>query len=324
MITFLNRVTLLTIIIVLCGCDPIQNTHITQNEDGSELDAYKKIEITHALGATVINHTPKKVVALDMNDVDMLDQLQVPVVGMPKDFVPHFLSSYEDNTLIRDLGAIVQPNIERVYALKPDLILMTSLHANHYQALSELAPTLYFEVNYLDSSGGYIESIKEHMLMLGEIFNKQELAKEKVVALDFEFQRAKKQIEKRSEKAMILLHNNGALRFFGIQSRYGFIYNALGVKPASNVIEAGSHGQPISHEFMYKYDPDIIYIIDRTAVMEKKIGIRKVDLNSPLLKQTKAWKNNRVKFVDSEAWYITGASYTSLMIMIDDILAGYL
>ncbi|MFT7430009.1 MAG: iron complex transport system substrate-binding protein [Colwellia sp.] len=321
MIIFLKKVVLLTFIIALCGCEPIKNT---QNKGDSELTEYKKIAITHSLGTSVISYAPKKVVALDMNEVDALDQLQVPVAGMPKDFVPHFLADYKDNQSIRDVGAIVQPNIERIYALKPDIILMTSLQANYYQELSELAPTLYFDVNYLDSGVGHIEKIKEHMLVLGEIFNKQVLAKEKVDKLDSKFKRAKKQIETRSEKAMIVLHNNGALRYFGVQSRYGFIYNALGVKPASLSAEAGSHGQPISHEFMYKYDPDIIYVIDRTAVMENKIAIKQIDLDNPLLQQTNAWKNNRIQFVDSEAWYITGASYTSLMIIIDDVLAGYL
>lgn len=320
MSNFLKQVVLLTFSIVLCGCEPVKNI---KNSSDSELTKKTKIEITHALGTSIINHVPKKVVALDMNEVDALDQLKIPVAGMPKDFVPHFLAHYKDDPLIRDTGAIVQPNIERVYALKPDLILITSLQANHYQELSELAPTLYFDINYSDSGVSYIEKIKAHMLMLGKIFNKQLLATKKVAELDFKFQRAKKQIETRTEKAMIVLHNNGALRFFGAQSRYGFIYNALGVKSASPSAETGSHGQPISHEFIYKYDPDIIYVIDRTAVMENKTAIKKSDLNNPLLQQTKAWKNNRIQFVDSEAWYITGASYTSLMIIIDDVLVGY-
>lgn len=322
MIHFLKQVVLLTFSIVLCGCEPVKNIK-NESDSDSELTEYTKIEITHALGTSIINHAPKKVIALDMNEVDALDQLQIPVAGMPKDFVPHFLAHYKDDPLIRDLGAIVQPNIERVYALKPDLILITSLQANHYQELSKLAPTIYFDVNYFDSGVSYIEKIKAHMLMLGKIFNKQLLANKKVAELDSKFQRAKKQIETRTEKAMIVLHNNGALRFFGAQSRYGFIYNALGVKSASPSAETGSHGQPISHEFIYKYDPDIIYVIDRTAVMGNKAAIKKSDLNNPLLQQTKAWKNNRIQFVDSEAWYITGASYTSLMIMIDDVMAGY-
>lgn len=318
MITFLKQAMLMIFSIALCGCGP---TTKIQNE--SEVIDDSTIEITHVLGTSVINRTPKRVVALDMNDVDALDQLQIPVLGMPKDFVPHFLEQYKNGPHISDVGAIVQPNIERVYALKPDLILISSLQANHYQELSKLAPTLLFDVDYSKSSLSYIEKIKTHMLILGKIFGKQSLARKKADDITLKLQHAKNQIAQRTEKAMIVLHNKGALRFFGVQSRYGFIYNELGVTPAGPTVQAGSHGQPISHEFMYQYNPDIIYVIDRTAIMENSKTITKSDLNNPLLLKTKAWKNNRIQFVDSQAWYITGASYTSLMIMIDDVLAAY-
>ncbi|MFP3711997.1 ferric anguibactin-binding protein, partial [Paraburkholderia sp. SIMBA_009] len=75
---------------------------------------------------TVIDRQPERVVALDMNEVDFLDLLGVPVAGMPKDFVPHFLARYRDAPHVRDTGAIVQPNLERVHAARPDLILITS------------------------------------------------------------------------------------------------------------------------------------------------------------------------------------------------------
>lgn len=320
MIKLFTPLISLLLIIMLCGCDPA--TKATHNEKSKHIE-YSPIEITHSLGTTVIQSTPTKVVALDMNEVDTLAQLHIPIAGMPKDFVPHFLTDYKENQHIRDVGAIVQPNIEQVYKLKPDLILISSLQANHYKALSELAPTLHFDVNYLESSNDQIETITDHMLILGDIFNKQTLAKQAVAKLEAKLQHAKKYIEDRPEKAMILLHNNGALRFFGTKSRYGFIYSALGIKPASSLAEAGSHGQPISHEFIYKYNPDIIYVIDRTAVMEGKKAIKNNELDNPLLRKTNAWKNNHIHIVDSEAWYITGSSYTSLMIMINDILKGY-
>ncbi|ENT2823364.1 ferric anguibactin-binding protein, partial [Acinetobacter baumannii] len=43
----------------------------------------------------------------------------------------------------------------------------------------------------------------------------------------------------------------------------------------------------------------------------------------PLLRQTKAWKNGRVIFVDADAWYTTAASPTSLKIVMEDVKKGY-
>jgi len=242
---------------------------------------------------------------------------------MVKDYVPHFLTRYKDDQAIRDLGAIVQPNLEHIHALQPDLVLMTSIQANHYKELSQIAPTLHFDVDYQNSESKHIEVVKQHLLTLGRIFGKEDVANLKAAELDAKVADARKMIQDRPEKALIVLHNNGAFSSFGVQSRYGFIFDALGVKPASSAIEAGLHGQPISSEFIQQANPDIIYVVDRTAVMEHRPVMTAEQMANPLLRQTKAWKNGRVVFVDADAWYITAASVTSLKRVIDNVLSGY-
>lgn len=284
---------------------------------------YQAVTVQHKLGTTVVARLPQRVVALDMNEVDFLDQLGVPVVGMPKDFVPHFLAKYKDAAGIQDMGAIVQPNMERVHAAKPDLILMTSLQAKHYKELSEIAPTIQFDVDYRDSQVNYIEIVKDHLLTLGRIFGKEALARQKAAELDAKVAQARSLTQNRPEKALIVLHNNGAFSAFGVHSRYGFVFNALGVKSANPSTEAGLHGQPISSEFIQQADPDVIYIVDRTAVMAHRPTLNAETLSNPLLRQTKAWKNGRVVFADAQAWYITGAGVQSMKLVIDDVIKGY-
>lgn len=285
--------------------------------------AYAPVTIAHKLGTTVIEQRPHRVAVLDMNEVDFLDQLGVPVAGMVKDYVPHFLARYKDDAGIRDLGAIVQPNLEHIHALKPDLVLMTSIQANHYKELSQIAPTLHFDVDYQNSQSQHIDVVKQHLLTLGRIFGKEDIASQKAAELDAKVMAARKVTQARPEKALIVLHNNGAFSAFGVQSRYGFVFDALGVKPASSAIEAGLHGQPISSEFIQQANPDIIYVVDRTAVMEHRPVMTAEQMANPLLRQTRAWKNGRVVFVDADAWYITAASVTSLKLVIDDVLKGY-
>ncbi len=285
--------------------------------------AYAPVTVKHKLGTTVINKLPQRVAALDMNEVDFLDQLGVPVVGMPKDFIPHFLAKYRDAPLIVDIGAIVQPNLERVHAARPDLILITSLQAKHYKELSEIAPTIHFDVDYRDSRVQHVDVIKEHLLTLGQVFGKQDLARRKAAELDAKVAEVRRVTQGRPDKALIVLHNNGSFSAFGMQSRYGFVFNALGVVPAIPSGETGLHGQPVSSEFIQNTNPDVIYIVDRTAVMEHRQGLNVQNLGNPLLRQTNAWKNGRVVFADSEAWYITAASPTSLMLVIDDVIKGY-
>lgn len=289
----------------------------------SAQQAYEAITVQHKLGTTVIEKMPQRVVALDMNEVDFLDQLGVPVVGMPKDFIPHFLEKYKDAPQVVDTGAIVQPNVERVHAARPDLILITSLQAKHYAELSEIAPTIHFDVDYRDSQVQHIEVIKEHLLTLGRIFGKENLARQNVAELDTKVEEARRVTQDRPDKALVVLHNNGAFSSFGVQSRYGFVFNALGVKPASPTVETGLHGQPVSSEFIQHANPDVIYIVDRTAVMERRAALNAETLGNPLLRQTNAWKSGRVIFADAEAWYVTAASPSSVKLVIDDVIRGY-
>ncbi|MDN2718248.1 siderophore ABC transporter substrate-binding protein [Janthinobacterium sp. SUN120] len=314
---------LLAAMAALQGCTDKAATTPPAPAASAPPQAFAPITIEHKLGTTVLKQRPQRVAVLDMNEVDFLDQLGVPVAGMVKDYVPHFLTRYKEDQGIRDLGAIVQPNLEHIHALQPDLILMTSIQANHYKELSQIAPTLHFDVDYQNSESKHIEVVKQHLLTLGRIFGKEDIANRKSAELDAKVADARKVTQERSEKALIVLHNNGAFSSFGVRSRYGFVFDALGVKPASSAIEAGLHGQPISSEFIQQANPDIIYVVDRTAVMEHRPVMTAEQMANPLLRQTNAWKNGRVVFVDADAWYITAASVTSLKRVIDDVLKGY-
>lgn len=309
----------LTALVTLPGCDQ----QIPVAEKAATEKLAEPVIVEHKLGRVVLEHRPQQVAALDMNEADFLDQLGIPIAGMVKDFVPHFLAKYKDDPEVEDLGSIVQPNLERIYALKPDLVLMTPVQATHYQPLAEIAPTLYFDVDFRNSQKQHISVVKEHLLTLGKVFDKEALAQQKAQALDARVAEVRGITQSRPEKALIVLHNNGAFSSFGIQSRFGFIFEALGVKPASTDIESGLHGQPISNEFIHRTDPDILYIVDRTAVMEHRPVMSADQIANPLLRQTRAWKNGHVVLVDADAWYLTAASVTSLMLMMDDVIKGY-
>ena len=164
-----------TALLAACGFSSISSTF-------AQTAAYSPVAVEHKLGKTVISRQPQRVAALEMNEVDMLDQLGVPIAGMVKDFVPHFLAKYKNDAKVADLGAIVQPNLERVHALKPDLILITPLQANHYQELSDIAPTVHFDIDFKNSQSGHFDNVKQHLLTLGRIFHKDALARDKGAA----------------------------------------------------------------------------------------------------------------------------------------------
>ncbi|MFD2441859.1 siderophore ABC transporter substrate-binding protein [Paracoccus kondratievae] len=289
----------------------------------AEAVPFAPIQVEHALGTTSIEHRPEKVAALDMNELDFLDQLGVPVAGTAKDYVPHFLSKYREDPAVADLGFIVKPNVEKIHALRPDLILITSLQAEHYREMSRIAPVLHFDVDYRDSGAGHIEVVRDHFLLLARIFGKEGRAQERLASLDAKLIALRDLTRDRPERALIVMHNNGAFSAFGPHSRYGFVFETFGVRPANDAAETGVHGQPVTSEFIQATNPDIIFVIDRTAVMEHRSVLDPETIGNPLLRETNAWKKGRVILVDPEAWYVTAASITPLEIMIDDVSRAY-
>lgn len=313
---------LLTLVTALQACSPEAKRPEAPATTASPL-AFEPVTVTHALGTTVIERPPQRVVALDMNEADFLDQLGVPIAGMPKDYVPHFLARYKDDPAVQDVGAIVQPNLERIHALKPDLVLLTSIQANHYQELVQIAPTLHFDVDFRNSHGRHLAVVQDHLLTLGRIFGKQALAQQKAAELEAKVEEVRRVTQGRPEKALVVMHNKGAFSSFGVQSRYAFVFDELGVKSADPAVASNLHGQPISNEFIQQANPDILYVIDRTSIMEHGPSMDEKRMDNPLLRQTNAWKNGRVVLVDSEAWYVTAASVSSLARVIDDVIKGY-
>lgn len=316
---FCRALLAVTLAAVLQGCDkPKGEPKATADTAG-----YAPVTLSHALGTTQIDKLPQRVVAFDMSELDSLDQLGAPVVGIAKDYVASFLLQYRDDPKVADVGTTIQPNLERLHALKPDLILISPLQAQSYAELSEIAPTVYDDVDLSNKQGNFIDTAKNHLMTLGRIFDKEDLAREKVAQMQAKVEQTRKVTEGRPEKALVVLHNNGAFTSYGVKSRYGFIFDTLGVKPASNDSEAGLHGQPISNEFIQQADPDILYVIDRTAVMERRPALNLQSLDNPLLRRTKAWSNGRVIFVDAQTWYLCTTSVTCLNRMADEVMQGY-
>lgn len=44
--------------------------------------------------------------------------------------------------------------------------------------------------------------------------------------------------------------------------------------------------------------------------MERRVVLNVESMENPFLRETSAWKNNKVFLVDPEAWYATAASIT--------------
>ena len=107
--------------------------------------------VLHALGETVIEGTPERVVVLDTGELDAVLALGITPVGSVRTDVSDALPGYiqdagVDPADIANVGTIAEPNLEAIAALDPDLILTNRVrHEDIADQLSAIAPTVFAE-----------------------------------------------------------------------------------------------------------------------------------------------------------------------------------
>ncbi|MEM7593900.1 MAG: ABC transporter substrate-binding protein, partial [Cyanobacteria bacterium P01_A01_bin.83] len=100
--------------------------------------------VQHAMGETCVPLNPQRIVTIDSTMLEAALALDRKPVGSPLDFV---LPSM-DQEGIADLGDSERINLERVLALKPDLILGQAYGTVPYAQLAQIAPTVLVDFQH--------------------------------------------------------------------------------------------------------------------------------------------------------------------------------
>ncbi|MEP2689008.1 siderophore ABC transporter substrate-binding protein [Maribacter dokdonensis] len=272
------------------------------------------IQLTHKLGEVSVEKEPKTVVALDYGALENLDQLGVAVAGIPKSHVPDYLNTYNEDSNVADLGTIFEVDYEKLNDLNPDVIFISARMLKNYEELSKIAPTVYIE----SEQGKELQSVVSNLNLFGEIFNKVEAAERIASNLSADIQKLNDTVKASNKNALILMYNNGKFSAFGKASRFGVIHNLFGFKEAQDGLDTARHGQAVSNEFIQKVNPDYLFIIDRSAVVNKS-ATNKEAIENVLIKETTAFKNNKIIYLDPEAWYLSGEGATSFGLMVNEV-----
>ncbi|MEH1846500.1 MAG: iron-siderophore ABC transporter substrate-binding protein [Nostoc sp.] len=135
----------LLMLLLLCACSQtaIHHQKFTSSQE-STLANFRIVK--HQMGETKLPISPKRVVVLDGASTEALLALGVKPVGAPLKFLNYPLSQ-KQQAGIEDIGART-PNLEKILALKPDLILGLSDNQEMYGLLSHIAPTVLINYSY--------------------------------------------------------------------------------------------------------------------------------------------------------------------------------
>lgn len=280
--------------------------------DGAPQDS---TEVTHKLGTTKIPVNPTRIVVLDIGALETLHELGVTPTGVPKKFMPDYLDAVKNDPAVADVGSVIEPDFEAISALDPQLILLSTRQERFYDELSEIAPAVFIGTDNKD----YIPSFIHNTQLLGKIVGQEELAQQKIDAVQQHIAQAQGKFKADPKKGLFMLYNNGRFSAFGKGSRFGFIHDVLGIKPAMALTDESVHGQRVSNELIASANPDYLFIVDRNAAVVGKKA-EKAEVENALIKQTNAYRQGKLFYLDPNVWFISGGGLTSVRLMVDDIV----
>lgn len=119
----------------------------------------------------------KRIVTLDpLLTLGLLIELEVPVVATPYMAIQDAeVLDFVKRSKMVDLGNPKEPSLERIVALKPDLIIgSTEAHSQIYETASKIAPTVFF--NHMDW--------KRYLRLLSEVTGREGAANEALAAYE--------------------------------------------------------------------------------------------------------------------------------------------
>lgn len=303
--------TVLAVSLAACGSK-------NEGKDTSAAGQAEKIMISHLKGDTEVPKNPQKVVVFDFGSLDTLDKLGVEVAALPKSgTLPEYLSKYSDGKYA-NVGSLKEPDFEKINELEPDLIIISARQAESYDEFTKIAPTIYLGVD----NAKYMQTFKENVTKLAQIFGKEKEAETELAAIDASIKGLTDKTANLDKKALIILANEGKVSAYGAGSRFGIIHDVFGVKQADENIVADTHGKSISFEYIVEKNPDILFVVDRGAVMVGGKSSAQGIVENELVKTTKAYKEGNVVYLNPDFWYLSGGGLISVAEMTKEIDAG--
>lgn len=265
------------------------------------------LTVDHASGKTTIEGEPKKTVVFDLASLDTMHALGIEAFAVPEAKYINQLAAYAEKSVPK-VGSLFEPSYEAVNALSPDLIIVGGRSAPKYAELSKLAPTIDLTVNAKD----LLASVKRNTLTLADIFNKQDKAKEQLGRLDQSIA-ALKQKAGNAGSGLIILTTGGKVSAYGPGSRFGILHDTFGIPAAAPDLSTSNHGQAVSFEFIYKTDPQWLFVIDRDgAIGREGVAAGKL-LDNELIHKTTAWKKKQIVYLNAMDWYLLGSAGLTAM-----------
>ncbi len=255
-------------------------------------------------GPMDVSVLPDRIAVFDIAALDTLDALGVAVHGVVSplyvDYVQHSVQNADN------VGTLFEPDFEAIATGNYDLLIAGGRSSRVAPDLTKIAPTIDMTI-WEDTVGQGLDRLDAYR----DVFGKQAEA----AALRSAFQDAldtAKQAMSDEGNALIVMTNGPTISAYGANGRFGWLHTAMDIPEAVAAVEEATHGEAISFEFILDANPDVLIVIDRAAAIGQDGVTAAVTLDNELVRQTTAWANGNVIYLNSANVYISGGGIQSM------------
>ena len=298
----INLLYLLAILAIISGLLLYYLPDMTSGhnaESNKTSQTFKEKTIVHDFGTTELKKAPKRIVILDNLYGEILDPLDITPVGATtgqadsQEFSTLFKKQYKDAKVV-SVGWQGNPDLDKIAELKPDLILITGEQEDLYDELSEISPTVGYQIN-TDENWDYHET----SLKVAEIFDKRDEMKKDLDRVDAREAVFAENVKARfgNQKLMYLRVTDNDIRYYAY-GHFGYLYDTYHFNRAET-FNPDDMFQVIDPDKLKDINPDLLIVqADSQELLDNKLK------NSPVWTSLKAVQNNKVIYADYSTYML--------------------
>lgn len=319
-------ILLIASLFLLVGC--MENKkEMEANDKGNKTSTTEKIEIEDADGLKTFDGPQERVVALEWSLIEELLIAGVQPVGAAD--IENFnkwvtIDAKLDDSVV-DVGERLEPNMEEIGKLKPDVILaIKGRHEAIKSELEKIAPVVMYDNLSDEAIGDQYNHALETLRETGKLVGKEENVEEAIQSLENKFKEANKQLEELDLETKEFIFTQAysvnqapTFRIFTTNSIVSHVLENVGL--TNKVLD----------------DPDstsgfIETNVEGLVKYQEAMLIHTVQEDDPLLdnlKNNEAW--NGLYFVKNDEMYDVGGgvwtfgSVQSMETLLDQVLASF-
>lgn len=298
----INLLYLLAILAIISGLllyylPDMTSGHNAESNNTSQ--TFKEKTIVHDFGTTELKKVPKRIVILDNLYGEILEPLHITPVGATtgqadsQEFSTLFKKQYKDAKVV-SIGWQGNPDLDKIAELKPDLILMTGEQEDLYDELSEIAPTVGYQIN-TDENWDYHET----SLKVAEIFDKRDEMKKDLDRVDAREAVFAENVKAKfgDQKLMYLRVTDNDIRYYAY-GHFGYLYDTYHFNRAET-FNPDDMFQVIDPDKLKDINPDLLIVqADSQELLDNKLK------NTPVWTSLKAVQNNKVIYADYSTYML--------------------